>query len=168
MSFLPERVDSSRFVRSEVEEPTPSSAGVNVLRGQLVRCSSFWENGFEGFHAVDGNLSADNYGKDADWQSQRPGKNQWLKIYLPRTVSISRIRMLNASAQSAYRTREYAISVSTDDVHYDEIARGTLPDDGTTWTELHLAATRVRYLRFTGVTGYNLAYAVGLKEIEAY
>jgi hypothetical protein len=163
-----ENVDSSDFIQPDATRALASPAGQNIVLGQLVSCSSFWENGFEGFHAVDGNLSSDNYGKGADWQSQRPAKNQWIKIYLPSIELISRIRLLNASAQSAYRTREYKIELSTDDRIYSEVAHGIMPDDSTTWTEVKIAPRAAAYIRFTGVIGYNPDYAIGLKEIQVY
>ena len=43
-----------------------------------------------------------------------------------------------------------------------------LPDDGHRWTVVNIRPTAARYIKFTGLTGYNLDYAVGLKEIEVY
>lgn len=141
---------------------------VNIVRGEVVRGTSFWENGFEYDNAVDGDLSSADYGRNAAWHSQRPAKDQSITIYLPAVQRISRIRLLNASAQAAYRTDEYKIEVSTDDQHYRPVASGRLPDDGDTWTEIKFAPTAAKYIRFTGVRGFNLPYAVGLKEIEVY
>jgi len=76
--------------------------------------------------------------------------------------------MLNSSAQSADRTREYKVEVSTNDHEYKEVARGVLPDDDHTWTEVKVDPVAAKYIKFTGITGYNLEYAVGLKEFEVY
>ena len=76
--------------------------------------------------------------------------------------------MLNSSAQSANRTREYKVEVSTNDHEYKEVARGVLPDDDHTWTEVKVDPVAAKYIKFTGINGYNLEYAVGLKEFEAY
>jgi len=141
----------------------------NIARGQIVTASSFWETGFEPSRAVDGNLASDDYGRGAAWHSQRPAIDQWLQVYLPAPTRLDRVRLLNASAQSAYRTRDFRIEVSTDGTRFHEVARGTLPDDGETWTELKLKELpAVKYVRFHGIRGYNTAYAVGLKEIEIY
>ena len=43
-----------------------------------------------------------------------------------------------------------------------------MPDDGTTWTENTFSPLTAKYIRFTGITGFNLEYAVGIQEIEAY
>ena len=163
-----EAVRDDRFrVPPEALAP-PSRKGRNVVRGQIVRGSSFWENGFDYDNAVDGNLSNEDYGRGAAWHSQRPAKDQWIKIYLPAVEKVSRFRMLNASAQAAYRTHRYRIEVSANDHRYRKIAEGVLPDNGDTWTEVTIEPVEAKYIRFTGVTGFNLEYAVGLKEIEAY
>ncbi|MDP6721334.1 MAG: discoidin domain-containing protein, partial [Pirellulaceae bacterium] len=117
---------------------------------------------------VDGDLASGNYGKGAAWHSQRPAMQQWIKIYLPSVYQVGRLRMLNASAQSAYRTREYKVEVSTNDHEYTEVASGILPDDGHTWTEVKIRPIAAKYIKFTGITGYNLEYAVGLKEFKVY
>jgi hypothetical protein len=148
--------------------PTKSTGETNVARGQVVRGSSFWENGYEFGNAVDGDLGSENYGSGSAWHSQRPAKDQWIKIYLPETQLVTRIRLLNSSSQAAYRTREYKVEVSTDDQLYRTVAKGTLPDDGATWTEIKIPPTPAKYVRFTGVSGFNPDYAVGLKEIELY
>ena len=140
----------------------------NLVRGQIVKGSSFWANGYGYDNAVDGDLGSANYGKGAAWHSQRPAMQQWIKIYLPAVDQIGRLRMLNASSESAYRTREYKVEVSTNDHEYTEVARGLLPDDGRTWTEVKVRPIAAKYIRFTGISGYNLEYAVGLKEFEAY
>jgi len=160
-------VDSKQWVVAKAQPEKPA-AETNIARGQLVMGSSFWENGFEYFLAVDGNLSSDNYGKGAAWHSQRPALNQWIKIYLPETYLVTRIRLLNSSAQSAYRTKDFKIEISTDDITYREVKKGTMPDDGETWVEIKIPPTPAKYVRFTGLTGFNLEYAVGLKEIELY
>ncbi|MAV35585.1 MAG: hypothetical protein CMJ59_09005, partial [Planctomycetaceae bacterium] len=140
----------------------------NIVRGQIVKGSSFWDNGYGYDNAVDGDLDSADYGKGAAWHSQRPAMQQWIKIYLPAVEQIGRLRMLNASAESAYRTREYKVEVSTNDHEYTEVARGVLPDDGHTWTEVEVRPIAAKYIKFTGLTGYNLEYAVGLKEFEVY
>ena len=140
----------------------------NIVRGQIVKGSSFWENGYGYDNAVDGDLASGNYGKGAAWHSQRPAMQQWIKIYLPSVYQVGRLRMLNSSAQSAYRTREYKVEVSTNDHEYKEVARGGLPDDGHTWTEVKIHPIAAKYIKFTGIAGYNLEYAVGLKEFEVY
>ena len=140
----------------------------NIVRGQIVKGSSFWENGYGYDNAVDGDLASGNFGKDAAWHSQRPAMQQWIKIYLPSVYQVGRLRMLNASAQSAYRTREYKVEVSTNDHEYTEVASGILPDDGHTWTEVKIRPIAAKYIKFTGITGYNLEYAVGLKEFKVY
>ena len=140
----------------------------NIVRGQIVKGSSFWENGYGYENAVDGDLASTNYGKGAAWHSQRPAMQQWITIYLPSVYRIGRLRMLNSSAQSAYRTREYKVEVSTNGHQYKEVARGVLPDDGHTWTEVKVRPIAAKYIKFTGITGYNLEYAVGLKEFEVY
>lgn len=140
----------------------------NLALGQLVSASSFWEAGFEPDNAVDGDLSIEDYGRHAVWHSQRPAKDQWLQIFLPAPKRIARIRLLNASAQSAYRTRDYRIETSMDGRRFRPVAEGTLPDDGTTWIEVKVDNVPAKYIRFIGVNGYNRDYAVGLKEIEVY
>lgn len=152
--------------------PTPAAInppdGFNVVRGQVVRGTSFWENGFDYDNAVDGDLSGENYGKGAAWHSQRPAKDQSITIYLDRPFRITKIRLLNASAMAAYRTDQYKLEVSVDGKAFRQVAAGRLPDNGTTWTEIKLPPTPARLIRFTGVRGFNLDYAVGLKEIEVY
>ena len=140
----------------------------NIARGQIVKGSSFWDNGYGYDNAVDGDLGSANYGKGAAWHSQRPAMQQWIKIYLPTVEQIGRLRMLNASSESAYRTKEYKVEVSTNDHEYTEVARGVLPDDGHTWTAVNVRPIAAKYIKFTGLTGYNLDYAVGLKEFEVY
>ena len=147
---------------------TSKNTNRNLARGQIVKGSSFWANGYGYDNAVDGDLGSANYGKGAAWHSQRPAREQWIKIYLPSIERIGRLRMLNASSESAYRTREYKVEVSTNDHDYTEVARGVLPDDGHRWTVVNIRPIAARYIKFTGLTGYNLAYAVGLKEIEVY
>ena len=147
---------------------TSKNRNRNLARGQIVKGSSFWANGYGYDNAVDGALGSANYGKGAAWHSQRPAREQWIKIYLPSIEQIGRLRMLNASSESAYRTREYKVEVSTNDHDYTEVARGVLPDDGHRWTVVNIRPIAARYIKFTGLTGYNLDYAVGLKEIEVY
>ena len=147
---------------------TSKNRNRNLARGQIVKGSSFWANGYGYDNAVDGDLGSANYGKGAAWHSQRPAREQWIKIYLPSIEQIGRLRMLNASSESAYRTREYKVEVSTNDHDYTEVARGVLPDDGHKWTVVNIRPIAARYIKFTGLTGYNLNYAVGLKEIEVY
>ncbi|MEE3371505.1 MAG: family 10 glycosylhydrolase [Planctomycetota bacterium] len=147
---------------------TSKNRNRNLARGQIVKGSSFWDNGYGYDNAVDGDLGNANYGKGAAWHSQRPAMQQWIKIYLPTVEQIGSLRMLNASSESAYRTREYKVEVSTNDYDYTEVARGVLPDDGQTWTVVNVRPIAAKYIKFTGLTGYNLDYAVGLKEIEVY
>ena len=168
LTLAPVTVASSEQWLVSRQKPIRPAEETNVARGQLVRGSSFWENGFDYDNAVDGDISSEDHGKGAAWHSQRPAKDQWIKIYLPETYIVSRIRLLNSSAQAAYRTREYRIELSSDDRSYRVVARGTLPGDGETWTELKIPPTPAKYVRFVGVTGFNLDYAVGLKEIEVY
>jgi len=168
MYLTDRRPDAGRFEVPPSAAALRNDKGVNLARGQIVKGSSFWENGFGFDNAVDGDLSDKDYGKGAAWHSQRPAKDQWLKIYLPATYLVRKIRMLNASAQYAYRTRDYKIEVSTDDRSYKQVAAGTLPNDGKTWTEVQIRPTPARYIKFTGLTGYHPDYAVGLKEIEVY
>ncbi|MBB74198.1 MAG: hypothetical protein CMJ75_06770 [Planctomycetaceae bacterium] len=147
---------------------TDQNRNRNLARGQIVRGSSFWDNGYGYDNAVDGDLGNANYGKGAAWHSQRPAVKQWIKIYLPTVEQIGRLRMLNASSESAYRTREYRVEVSTNDHDYTEVARGVLPDNGHTWTVVNVRPIAAKYIKFTGLTGYNRDYAIGLKEIEVY
>lgn len=167
LKIITDHVPAEQFA---IAPPAPVNPpqGVNVARGQVVRGTSFWENGYEYDKAVDGNLSSENYGKGAAWHSQRPAIDQSITIYLERPYRITRIRLLNASAMAAYRTDRYKIEVSTDGKTFRQVAAGRLPDDGTTWTELKLPPTPATLIRFTGVRGFNLEYAVGLKEIEVY
>jgi hypothetical protein len=141
---------------------------VNVALGQLVRGSSFWENGREYDNAVDGDISSDNLGKGASWHSQRPPLNQWIKIYLSKTHIVRKVRMLNSSANIGYRTLNYKIEVSTDDNIYRQVAIGILPDNGNHWTEVIFEPVEAKYIKFTGINGYTSTHAVGLKEIEVY
>lgn len=153
-------------VKADRAAATP--ANVNVLRGQTVECSTYWQAGREPDNAVNGFNSSENHGKGAEWHSARPALDQWLTVILPQRQIISKVRMLNSAAQRAYRTQEYRLEVSLDGERYRQVAAGTLPDDHTTWTEVAFAPTPVRFLRFIGVRGYNVDYAVGLSEIEAY
>ena len=156
-------------VKSDIlKMPLKNSENINVSRGQPVKGSSFWENGFDFDNAVDGDLSSEHSGRKAAWHSQRPAVNQWIKIYLPQPCLISRIRMLNSSAQYAYRTKDYKIEVSINDLDYKQVAKGILPNDGESWTEIKISPTPAKYIKFTGLTGYHPDYAVGLKEIEIY
>lgn len=167
LKIITDQVPAEQFA---IAPPAPVNPpqGVNVARGQVVRGTSFWENGYEYDKAVDGNLSSENYGKGAAWHSQRPAIDQSITIYLERPYRVARIRLLNASAMAAYRTDVYKIEVSTDGKTFRQVAAGRLPDDGTTWTEIKLPPTPAKLIRFTGVRGFNLEYAVGLKEIEVY
>ena len=167
LNIVPGEVSPKQGV-AEPGRPIKSVEGVNIARGQAVHGTSFWENGFDYDNAVDGDLSTVDYGRNAAWHSQRPALDQSITIYLPKTHLITRIRLLNASAEAAYRTDEFKIEVSTDARGYRPVASGRLPDDGTTWTEIKLPPTAARYIRFTGVRGFNLTHAVGLKEIEVY
>ena len=154
--------------RSPAPRTVLQGAKQNVARGQPVTCSSFWGNGYECDNAVDGDLSSERYGMGADWHSQRPAADQWIVLYLPGICEVRRIRLLNASSQSCYRTRDFRIETSIDCLSFSEISLGTLPDDGRTWKEVVIPPTHAKYIRFTGVNGYNYDYAVGLKEIEIY
>jgi len=149
-------------------KPVDSKGRVNVTLGQLVRGSSFWENGREYDNAVDGDISCANFGKGASWHSQRPPFDQWIKIYLGQVYVIRKIRLLNSSANRGYRTKDYKIEVSRNDLNYKQVASGTLPNEGKTWTEVEIKATPTKYIKFTGITGYSSTHAVGLKEIEIY
>jgi hypothetical protein len=157
-----------RYVARVDRSGNDTPANVNLLRGQPASSSSSWDADFTADNAVDGDLSSEDYGKGAAWHSQRPAVNQSLTIMLPQPRIISRLRMLNSSAQAAYRTREYRIELSLDGKQYRPVAEGTLPDDGDTWTEVIIDPALTRYVRFVGVSGYNRDYTVGLKEIEAY
>jgi hypothetical protein len=162
------KIDPNQFKFSQSNLMVRNKNNVNIARGQIVQGSSFWENGFQYEYAVDGNLSNDNGGKGASWISQRPAKDQWIKIYLPQTFYISKIRLLNSSLMYCYRTKDYKIEVSTTDLDYHTIATGTLPNDDSTWTEVKIISTPTKYIKFTGLNGYHPDYAVGLKEIEVY
>lgn len=140
----------------------------NLLRGQAVTGSSFWEAGTEYDNAIDGDMSTENYGYGAVWVSQRPAENQWILITLPAAKPINKVRILNNASQSAYRTRTYQVELSADGKVFRKVAAGSMPDEGTTWTESTFSPLTAKYIRFTGVTGFNLEYAVGIKEIEAY
>ncbi|MDC0935681.1 family 10 glycosylhydrolase [Pirellulales bacterium] len=143
-------------------------ASDNLLRGQAVTGSSYWEAGTECDNAVDGDLSREQYGYGAVWVSQRPAEDQWILISLPAAKTINGIRVLNNASQSAYRTREYHVEVSADGRAFRTVAEGTLPDEGDTWTESTFKKTKAKYIRFNGISGYNREYAVGIQEIEAY
>lgn len=143
-------------------------AGDNLLRGQVITGSSFWEAGTEYENAIDGDLSRENYGYGAVWVSQRPAENQWILISLPAAKPINQVRILNNASQSAYRTLRYQVELSADGKVFRKVAEGTLPDEGDTWTENTFPTLTAKYIRFTGLTGYNLEYAVGIQEIEAY
>ncbi|MCC7349002.1 MAG: family 10 glycosylhydrolase [Phycisphaerales bacterium] len=167
LKIIPKSVPAGQYAIPSPAAIDPPK-GVNVARGQVVRGTSFWENGFDYDNAVDGDLSSENYGKGAAWHSQRPAKDQSITIYLDRPYRITKIRLLNASAMAAYRTDAYKLEVSADGKTFYQVASGRLPDDGTTWTEIKLPPTPASLIRFTGVRGFNLDYAVGLKEIEVY
>ena len=169
LAFTQNRVNAEKFRNPDaVGLPKTNDQNINFALGQLVEASSFWSNEYAPANAVNGNLSVENRGSGAAWHSQRPARDQWLKIYLPRKYLISKARMLNASAQYAYRTREYKIEISNDAENYTKIADGILPNDGETWTEIEFPPVSARYVKFTGITGYHVDYAVGLKEIEIY
>jgi hypothetical protein len=158
--------ESYRLAGSSVSRENTYNA--NLALGQLTSSSSFWEIGFESSNAVDGNLSNENHGKHAAWHSQRPPHNQWLKIYLPQIKNITKIRLLNASAQYCYRTKDFKIETSIDDVNYTTVATGTLPNHAESWTELNIEPVAAKYLKFTGINSFHPDYSVGLKEIEIY
>lgn len=158
--------EAYRITTSSASQENTSKA--NLALGQLTSSSSFWEIGYESSNAVDGNLSNDNNGKQAAWHSQRPPHNQWLKIYLPQTKNITKIRLLNTSAQYCYRTKDFKIDTSVDDINYTTVATGTLPNDGDHWTELTIEPTLSKYIKFTGINSFHPDYSVGLKEIEVY
>lgn len=153
---------------SESEAARHVTLSGNLARGQVTSASSFWEVGFEPDNAVDGDLNNQDYGRDAAWHSQRPAVDQWLQVHLPVPQRLTSVRLLNASAQSAYRTRDYRLEVSLDGRRFRTVAKGTLPDDGSTWTEVQLKNVPAKFVRFVGETGYNPDYAVGLKEIEIH
>jgi len=167
LNLSDDKVDPGRF-RIQAATPIDTKGRVNIVLGQLVKGSSFWQNGREYDNAVDGNISCDNLGKGASWHSQRPPFDQWIKIYLPQIHKISKIRMLNSSADRGYRTKDYKIEVSTNDLDYQQVASGTLPNDGQAWTEVEIKPASAKYIKFTGITGYSSTHAVGLKEIEVY
>jgi hypothetical protein len=162
------KTDSNQFNCPQSNAVVENKNNVNLALGQLVCGSSFWENGFQYEYAVDGNISNADGGKNASWISQRPAKDQWIKIYLPQAYMITKVRMLNSSLQYCYRTRDYKIDISTNDLDYHTIAAGTLPNDDNTWTEIKIVPAAAKYIKFTGLTGYHPDYAVGLKEIEIY
>ena len=81
---------------------------------------------------------------------------------------ISRIRLLNNEMQNVYRIRDYKIEISMNDRSYRQIAKGTLPNEGRTWTEVKIEPVRIKYLRFTSINGYANTHGVGLKEIEVF
>ncbi len=139
------------------------------MRGQIAKASSFWDNGWEPANAVDGRIADEQGdGKTTAWHSQRPPRDQWLKIYLPKPSTIRRLRMLNTSALYCYRTRDFRIEVSVNDLDYKQVASGTMPNDGKTWTEITIEPTAAKYIKFIGVNSYHPDYTVGLKEIEVY
>ena len=139
--------------------------GVNIARGQIVIGSSFWDNDYRYSNAVDGDTS-NKVG--SMWHSQRPAKDQWIIICLSQTYKVSKFRMLNSSLHYAYRTKTYKIEVSEDNVNFIQVAKGTMPNDAETWTEVEITPTAAKYIRFTGLTGYHPDYTIGLKEIEVY
>ena len=91
-----------------------------------------------------------------------------MKIYLRETTMVSRIRMLNNASIYYYRTKDYKVEVSVDDATWTEVARGTLPNEGDTWTEVSFSPVPAKYIRFTGIEGYHLPGTVGLMEMEVY
>jgi len=169
LNLTEKQIDPEKFsVSVATSDSTVPAESVNLARGQIVLGSSIWLNGFDYDNAVDGDFANDNSGKGSVWHSQRPPFDQWIKIYLPTTALISKFRLLNASVGPGYRTKEYKIEVSTDELHYKQVAKGTLPNDGQKWTEIEIKPTQAKYIKFTGITGYTTTHAVGLKEIEIY
>jgi hypothetical protein len=164
----PVALDSDYSVTARQASANWQPAADNILRGQAVIGSSFWEAGTEYDNAIDGDMSTENYGYGAVWVSQRPAENQWILISLPAAKPINKVRILNNASQSAYRTRTYQVELSADGKIFRKVAGGTLPDEGVTWTENTFSPLNAKYLRFTGVSGFNLEYAVGIQEIEAY
>lgn len=158
----------SPFAVTAAQLATGPRPGVNLARGQITQSSSFFRIGYEPENAVDGELAKGQSDEGTAWYSQRPAKDQWLKVFLPAPARVTRIRLLNPAYQSAYRTRDFQIDVSLDHHRWRTVARGRMPDDGTSWVELQIPPTPARYVRFTGLLGYNVAYAVGLQEIEIY
>jgi len=159
--------------RSRLQPTTPpavwegDSRG-NRLRGQIVTGSSQFGNGYEPDRAVDGRTSAELGDREAAWFSQRPNENQWIMVHLPAPAKIRRFRLLNPAVQAAYRTRDFVIETSLDGAAFREVARGTMPNNGTTWLELKVRPVRAKYVRFRALNGYYPGYFLGLKEIEAY
>jgi len=168
LNLSDEKVSSERYKLNSSDQLENDMGNLNILRGQVVKASSFWDNGWEPENAIDGDIEGDDNGKDAAWHSQRPPKDQWLKVYLPQPTIIRYVRMLNTSAQYCYRTRDYRIEVSVNDLDYKQVASGTLPNDGKTWTEIEIDPVKAKYIKFVGVNSYHPEYTVGLKEIEAY
>jgi alpha-glucosidase (family GH31 glycosyl hydrolase) len=154
--------------RIDGSTPLQNCENKNLARGQLVIASSFFDNDWPPANAVNGLHSSDDYARKSAWHSQRPASNQWLKIYLPRTYRISRIRLLNSSAPYPYRTKDFRIEISTNDLDYSVAAEGQLPNNGNEWIELDIKETVAKYVKFVGVTGYHPDYAIGLQEMEIY
>ncbi|MAE63513.1 MAG: hypothetical protein CMJ18_04515 [Phycisphaeraceae bacterium] len=150
------------------EAPRENKRKINLVRGRCVTESSNNGANVEGANAVDGDLSVADHSSHSAWRSGRPAKDQWIKIYLPETYLISRVRLLNNASIYYYRTKSYKLEVSVDDVEYRQIAAGMLPNEGDTWTELNFDPVPARYIRFTGIDGYHHPGTVGLMEMEVY
>lgn len=168
LSFGQESPDLTALRDAPADPKTSTDTSRNVALGALVQASSFWENGFEPSNAVNGKVSSGTEDKGNSWYSQRPARDQWLKVYLDRPEKVTRFRLLNAAYQSAYRTSKFRIEVSTDDKNYKTVATGSLADNATDWTELRISPVEARYVRFVGIIGYNPDYAIGLSEFEIY
>ena len=159
---------SGEFKVTALTAPRENKRNENLARGQCVTASSSNGADVEGANVVDGDLSVAKHSSGSAWRSERPATDQWVKVYLPETVLVSRIRLLNNASIYLYRTKEYKVEVSVDDVEYTEVARGTLPNDGDTWTEVSFPPVPARYVRFTGIEGYHVPGMVGLMELEVY
>jgi len=163
-----EKVAADRFKVGPSAEAKENTQNVNLVRGQCVTCSSFNTSYVSGDNVVDGDLSVAEHSKGSAWRSHRPAEDQWLKVYLPDTYLISRLRMLNNASIYLYRTKDYKVEVSLDDADYKEVARGTLPNDPDTWTEVDIAPVPAKYIKFTGIEGYHIPGMMGLMELEVY
>jgi len=176
LNFTDKKVDprAYRYERPRKAALSVNINNINLVRGCLVTGSSYWKEdifphdvSYYYTNAVDGDLSAGDSDEGTTWLSDRPGQNQWLKFYLPKPYLITRIRLLNAPVWKD-RTKDFKIEISSDDSRYHQIASGTLPNDATTWTEIKLKPTFVKYMKFIGLTGYRPDGSLGLKEIEIY
>ena len=159
---------SAEFKVTASTTPRQNERNENIVRGRCVVASSNNAGDVEGANIVDGDLSVAKHSSGSAWRSGRPATDQWVKVYLPETVMVRRIRMLNNASIYYYRTKDYKVEVSVDDARYTEVARGTLPNNGDTWTEVNFPPVPARYIRFTGIEGYHVPGTVGLMELQVY